>query len=147
LSMPFRLRIPANLYNRMVEHAVSEIPNECCGLLAGCRDAPAAESSEMPTLLAVRVYPLVNEAASPVEFLSEPRSMFQAVREMRQAGLDILAVYHSHPSSEPVPSRKDLDRNYDKNVQNLIISLKNHPPVIRAWWLDEEYQEAQWELG
>jgi [CysO sulfur-carrier protein]-S-L-cysteine hydrolase len=146
--MPFRLRIPANLYSRMVEHAVSEIPNECCGLIAGRRDASVAESSEIPTFLAVGVFPLVNEAASPVEFLSEPRSMFEAVREMQRANLDLLAVYHSHPSSEPVPSRKDLDRNYSPEVQNLIISLKTDPPVTRAWWLDvENYQEARWELG
>ena len=31
----------------------------------------------------------------------------------RDAGerLDLLAVYHSHPTSEPVPSRRDVDEN------------------------------------
>jgi len=145
--MPFRLRIPASLYDQMAEHAVSEVPNECCGLIAGRCEASVTESPGMPTFLAVRILPLANEAASPVEFLSEPRSMFEAVREMQRAGLDILAVYHSHPTSEPVPSRKDLDRNYSPDVQNLILSLKTRPPVTRAWWLQaEDFQEAQWEI-
>jgi proteasome lid subunit RPN8/RPN11 len=145
--MPFRLRIPRSLYDQIAAHAASEFPNECCGLIAGRRDDSVGNSPHLPGALAVRIFPLINEAASPVEYLSEPRSMFEAVREMQRLGLDILAVYHSHPASEPVPSRKDLDRNYSPDVQNLIISLKSQPPVARAWWLEaESYHEAVWEL-
>jgi [CysO sulfur-carrier protein]-S-L-cysteine hydrolase len=101
----------------------------------------------MPAFSAVRTFRLKNEANSPVEFISEPRSMFDAVREMQKLGLDILAVYHSHPTSDPVPSRKDLDCNYSSEVQNLIISLKMQHPVIRAWWLNADgYREADWEI-
>jgi proteasome lid subunit RPN8/RPN11 len=72
--------------------------------------------------------------------------MFQAIRETQKLGLEILAVYHSHPTSEAVPSRKDLERSYSTEVQNLIISLKNDP-VVRAWWLDADgYRGADWEL-
>src|SRR5438445_6194355 len=105
----------------MLAQAVAEAPNECCGLLAGTLEGegPTARSGRV-----LRRYPLVNTAASPVEFLSEPRSMFEAVRDMRGVGLDILAIYHSHPASGPVPSRTDLERNYSPDVMNLIISLK-----------------------
>jgi len=89
---------------------------------------------------------IVNAAASPVEYLSDPQSMFAAVREMRRLGTDILAVYHSHPTSDPVPSHKDLDRNYSSDVVSLIISLKSGAPVVRAWWLTANgYHEAHWE--
>src|SRR5260370_2739731 len=39
LSMPFRLRIPRNHYDAMVAQAMAELPNECCGLLAGLVEA------------------------------------------------------------------------------------------------------------
>ena len=131
----------------MLSHAKAELPNECCGLLAG----RTPEERAMPGDPVARVqacYPLVNAAASPVEYLSEPRSIFEAVREMRRLGLEIVAAYHSHPTSEPVPSRKDRERNYSADVMNLIISLKGDEPVVRGWWLTEQgFREAKWEVG
>jgi proteasome lid subunit RPN8/RPN11 len=96
----------------------------------------------------MRRYPLVNAAASGTEYLSEPRSMFEAVRDMRQRKIDMLAIYHSHPLSAPTPSRTDLERNYSPDVVNLIISLKDRVPQARAWWLEEKaYHEADWRLS
>src|SRR3954447_4052537 len=102
--MSFRLKVPAGLWQGMIRHAREEQPNECCGLLAG---AVADGVGRVE-----RLYRLVNSAASPVEYESEPRSMLAAMRDMIARGLDVVAVYHSHPTSRPVPSRKDLDRNY-----------------------------------
>jgi proteasome lid subunit RPN8/RPN11 len=155
LSTPFRLQIPRDLYDEMIAHAFSELPNECCGLLAapdGCSGGAAEEGcvkkdNELPVVRAIRLYKLVNALASPVEFLSEPRSMLDAVRDMHPRGIDIVAIYHSHPTSEPVPSPKDLDRNYSPDVMNLIISLKGDRPVVWAWWLAElRYQDAAFEV-
>lgn len=142
--MPFRLLVPRELYGRMVAQATAELPNECCGLLAG-KVVPTGGAGEAVGQV-VRCYPLVNEAASPVEYCSDPHSMFAAVRDMRRLGLDILAVYHSHPTSDPVPSRTDLARNYGEAVVNLIISLAKAEPVVRGWWLtDTGFREADWE--
>jgi proteasome lid subunit RPN8/RPN11 len=124
----------------MIAQAFAELPNECCGLLA-------AKLENSGGLIRVeRHYPLVNALASPVEYLSEDRSMFAAVRDMLSNGLDIVAVYHSHPTSEPVPSGKDRERNYSPDVVNFIISLKELTPVVRGWWLTEtDHREAEWE--
>jgi [CysO sulfur-carrier protein]-S-L-cysteine hydrolase len=119
----------------MIDHARTELPNECCGLLAG-----KIVSGNPPMAHAERRLPLVNALASPVEYLSEPRSMFEAVREIDRLGLDMLAVYHSHPTSEPIPSRKDREQSYSPNVVHLIISLKHSRPQIRGWWLSAENQ-------
>jgi len=90
---------------------------------------------------------LVNAAASPTEFLSDARGMFEAVREMRRQNIDILAVYHSHPTSAPIPSRTDRERNYSSEVVNFIISLHDEKPTARAWWLTEkDFHEADWRL-
>jgi proteasome lid subunit RPN8/RPN11 len=150
LSTPFRLLLPQELYAAMVSQAVAELPNECCGLLAG-QLVPArgsASQGEERSLIGhvVQRYPLVNAAASPREYLSDPHSMFAAVRDMRRRDIDILAVYHSHPTSEPVPSQTDLERNWWPGVISLIVSLKRAEPAVRAWWLmADSYHEAEWE--
>jgi proteasome lid subunit RPN8/RPN11 len=92
-------------------------------------------------------YPLLNAAASPIEFESESASHFSAWNDIRRQGLEVLAVYHSHPTSEPVPSRKDLERNLWPQVVALIISLIAKPPMVRGWWLSAEtYREAEWAM-
>jgi proteasome lid subunit RPN8/RPN11 len=142
LPTGFRLQIPQPLYAALLAQAQAELPNECCGLLAGV----VTEGGAGRVGLVRERYPLVNALASPTAFESEPRSMFVAVRDMERRGLDILAVYHSHPSSGPVPSRTDLARNYSPEVVNLIISLMEGEPRVRGWWLTGEgYREAAWE--
>lgn len=141
--MSFRLLLPAPLYMEMIQQAQAELPNECCGLLAGTIDT----TGPSPQARVLRRYPLVNAAASPREYLSDPRSMFAADRDMRRRSLETLAIYHSHPTTEAVPSKTDLERNYTPSVMNLIVSLAGAQPVIRAWWLeDKAYREAEMEI-
>jgi [CysO sulfur-carrier protein]-S-L-cysteine hydrolase len=139
--MPIHLQIPRHLYDAMIAQARAELPNECCGLLAGHIFAV-----EGPRRV-VQLYPLVNATASPVEYTSDARSMFDAVRSMQKLGLELLAIYHSHPTSEPIPSRTDLARKYSEEVINFIISLQSEPPRVRGWTLTaESYHEASWEV-
>jgi proteasome lid subunit RPN8/RPN11 len=123
----------------MLQHAQSELPNECCGILAGVREGDA--------LRVLAWYPLVNEAASPVEYRSDARSMFEATKHMRHHGNDIVAVYHSHPTSAPIPSRTDLERLYSEDVVHFIIGLADPEPRLRGWWLTSSaYDEAAWRI-
>jgi proteasome lid subunit RPN8/RPN11 len=142
--MPFQVRLPRPLLEAMIAQALAERPNECCGLLAG---TIAAEKGIARIGRVVERYPLVNALASPTEYESEARGMFEAVRAMRRLGLDVVAVYHSHPTSEAAPSKKDLARNYSPDVMNFIISLATNPPTVRGWWLTEsDFREGEWEV-
>jgi len=125
----------------MIAQARVELPNECCGMLAG--KLPAVDGN----VVVAELYPLVNEEASPVEFLSDGDSMLRAEKARRNAGLEFLAVYHSHPTSPPVPSKTDLANNYSEGVMNLIISLLGDVPVVEAWWLTaSDFRPAEWEI-
>jgi proteasome lid subunit RPN8/RPN11 len=140
----FRLLVPRVLFEAMIAHARAALPNECCGLLAG--HSPT-EGGPGRVVRALARYALENELQSPTEYRSEPRSMFEAMRDMRRQDIDVLAVYHSHPASAPVPSKKDLAQNYSEGVINLIVSLAGPVPEVRAWWLRAtDYQPAEWEL-
>lgn len=137
--MPFRLIVPRSSHDAMVAHALAERPNECCGLLAGVRNEGVAR--------VVAHYPLVNALASPVEYEAEHKSLLAAHRDTWARQIDVLAVYHSHPTSPPVPSRKDMERSYWEGVVYLIISLMASTPEVRGWWISAtDYREAEWEV-
>jgi proteasome lid subunit RPN8/RPN11 len=139
VSNPFRLLVPRPIFDAMLAHAKAELPAECCGLLAGTM----SDGIGRVTLH----LPLVNALASPTEYESEPRSMLAAHKAMRASGTEVLAVYHSHPTSDPVPSQRDRERNYGENVVNLIIGLRGAEPEVRGWWLTAEAaHEAVWEV-
>jgi proteasome lid subunit RPN8/RPN11 len=136
---PFtQLVLPDLLLAEVIGHADVESPNECCGLLAG-------RIVDGVGIVTTR-FAIFNEAASPSEYLSSPEDMLAAFRAMRREDLRLLAVYHSHPVSRPVPSRRDRERNtYGDSVVHLIVGLGGDTPEVRGWWLrEEEVLPAAW---
>jgi proteasome lid subunit RPN8/RPN11 len=129
--------IPGVLLEEVIAHARAEQPLECCGLLAG-------SSSDGVGTVTMR-FAVTNDAASSTEYYSNPRDMLTAFRTMREHGLELLAIYHSHPTSAPVPSRRDIERNtYGESVAHVIVSLSDAEPVVKAWWLTPTgYREAE----
>src|SRR5439155_11233314 len=85
--------IPAQIRAELQAHARAEAPNEACGLVV-LRDG-AAE----------RYIPGENAAASPYRFelRTYPENWF-----LEDEGYE-LAVFHSHVSSPPRPSRTDVE--------------------------------------
>jgi [CysO sulfur-carrier protein]-S-L-cysteine hydrolase len=130
------LHIPDLLLAEVITHARETLPNECCGLLAG--------RIEDGVGFATTRFAIANDLASPTQYLTNARDLFAAFRAMRASGAELLAVYHSHPTSEPVPSRRDAEENtYGETVVYLIVSLAGSDPAVRAWWLSEAgYREA-----
>jgi proteasome lid subunit RPN8/RPN11 len=85
--------IPNEIREQLVAHARDGLPNEACGLVA-FRDG-----------VADRYLPGENALESPYRFElrpSDPADFF-----LEDEGYE-LAVFHSHPESEPRPSRTDV---------------------------------------
>jgi len=106
-----RLVIPASLWDELTEHALSERPEECCGLILGdvferyrrsvrCRN----EMSELTRKDPGR-YPRDGRAA----FHMNPIDYMKAEEEVRASGEWITAVYHSHVEFGLYLSDLDLD--------------------------------------
>jgi proteasome lid subunit RPN8/RPN11 len=83
---------------------------ECCGLLAG-RDGVITE-----------LLPATNALESPTAFEIAPAELFRLFRWMRDAGLDHLGIYHSHPASDNAPSPRDLELAYYPEAAYFILS-------------------------
>ena len=125
-----RLIIPDSLLAEVIAHAREAAPLECCGLLAG---RVASGGGVVAARFAVG-----NDAAGPTEYATNARDMLLAFRAMRAAGDELLAIYHSHPTSEPVPSGRDVAQNtYGESVVHLIVGLAGANAGVRAWLLTE----------
>ena len=85
--------VPAAIRAELHAHAAAEAPNECCGLLVFRDD------------VAERYVPGRNKLASPYRYELEvdPEVWF-----LEDEGYE-LAVFHSHPETEPRPSRTDRE--------------------------------------
>jgi proteasome lid subunit RPN8/RPN11 len=86
--------VPPAILEQLVAHAREEAPNEACGLIA-FRDG-----------VAERYLPGENVLASPYRFELKPRDPADFFLE--DEGYE-LAVFHSHPQTEPKPSRTDVE--------------------------------------
>jgi proteasome lid subunit RPN8/RPN11 len=134
-----RLTIPDRLLDEVVAHAREALPNECCGLLAG--------RVENGVGVVTTRFAVTNDLASPTAYQTNARDLLAAFRAMREDKLDVLAIYHSHPTSEAVPSRRDVAENtYGETVVHLIVGLAHATPDVKAWWItDEGYREAEYD--
>jgi proteasome lid subunit RPN8/RPN11 len=135
-TTPVSLQIPADIRDAMVAHCRREAPGECCGILGGVP----------PRVLSY--HPLRNvAAASETRYDADPDDLIRVVTWLREHERDILAIYHSHPRWEAIPSATDLEKNYYGLVPRIIVSLIAEPPDVRVWRLDpESYHELRWSL-
>ncbi len=86
--------VPPEIREQLAAHALEEAPNEACGLVA------------FRNGVAERYLPGENALQSPYRFELRPRDPADFFLE--DEGYE-LAVFHSHPETEPRPSRTDLE--------------------------------------
>jgi [CysO sulfur-carrier protein]-S-L-cysteine hydrolase len=129
------LEIPRDLHDAMVAHCQHESPLECCGILGGF--SPRVSS----------IHPLYNDLVSETRYNADSQDLIQAHIALRERGADILAIYHSHPRWQAVPSKTDLDANYYGPVPRIIVSLSGEAPEVRMWRLDaDSFLELPWRI-
>jgi proteasome lid subunit RPN8/RPN11 len=105
------LEIPEDLLSRVIEHARREYPLESCGILAGKKGK------------ITRVYSMENTEKSSSSYLMAPEEQLKVFREVEEEGLELSAIYHSHPHSPAFPSQRDVDYAFYPDSLILIISL------------------------
>jgi sulfite reductase (ferredoxin) len=115
------LRIAHTVYDELVAHARAEAPIEACGYI-GTKNGLAVDSLR-----------LTNADHSPEHFSFDPAEQFAAVRKLRKAGLQLGAVYHSHPASPARPSQEDIRLAFDPAITYIIVSLASPEPDLRAF--------------
>lgn len=129
-------------YEKILQHAISELPNEACGLIAGVDEDADGESG--PTRRIEKVYLLTNTDHSNEHFTLDPKEQLRAVQDMRANGLVPLGNWHSHPESPSRPSEEDIRLAHDKNASYLILSLMDREsPVLHSFHVEDGISSAE----
>lgn len=154
------LIIPQQIVDDMIAHARELDPYECCGLLAGTngvvtqmyriKNVVALEGAEkLSTFDPAKMAHL--ERLSPAEraeiaFVMDMQDFSAAKKDMRNTGLDLQVVYHSHPHDPARPSVTDIKiaSDYEEIWPKinlpcpayLLISLMDKAkPDVRTYWI------------
>jgi proteasome lid subunit RPN8/RPN11 len=104
------------------QHCDREYPNEACGVLAG----NAGKVN--------KVFSLASDMPSPQFYRIDSKEHFRVLREMREQGLELVGIYHSHPSVGAYPSGQDVELAFYTEAVYMIVSLLDRKnPVVRGY--------------
>jgi [CysO sulfur-carrier protein]-S-L-cysteine hydrolase len=130
------VRISRQLLEEVIAHAQAEAPKECVGMIAS-RDGQA-----------VAVHRARNSAGAPkLRYEIDPKEQYRLEMGIEDDGLELGAIYHSHPRTEPEPSPTDVNLAMHPHALYVIVGLGGAEPEVRAWRIaDGEVAEAALEV-
>jgi len=124
------IKIQQAIYQIMLASTQVEYPLEACGLLAGQSNCIS------------QIYLIENSLHSPTTFEMDAGQQIQAMLDIEVQGLEMLAVYHSHPTGSETPSETDIAKAYYPELIQLIISLADRSnPTVRAFTIVNRHVE------
>jgi proteasome lid subunit RPN8/RPN11 len=127
----------------MLRHGLEQKPNECCGFLG-------ADGSRFVKLMVAAG----NIDKSTITFRIGPKATEAAYRLCEEKGLEVVAIYHSHTESSPVPSIADVYQanaslmTADPDFRWIIMGLRDpENPEMKAYRITEDgYVETPLEV-
>jgi len=106
----------------LIGHSKKESPNEACGILAG-KDGKVE-----------KVHQMTNRDKSAKTFLMDPKEQLKVMKEIRDLGMKMVGIYHSHPETEAYPSTRDVELAFYPEASYVIISIRDKAdPSIRSF--------------
>lgn len=154
------LKIPQHILDDIVAHARELAPYECCGLLAGTaglvthvyriRNVVALDGAEKLSSFdqakVAHLERLSPEERAEIAFVMDTQDFSAAKKDIRNKGLELQVVYHSHPKDPARPSLTDIKiaTDYEEIWPKinlpipayLLISLMNNSqPDVRTYWI------------
>ena len=123
--------------DEMIAHAKADVPNECCGIIAGVDGR------------ATKLYRAINAEASPYRYSVDPKDLLRIHKEVDANGWDFLVIYHSHTHTEAYPSPTDIRLAAWPEAYYALVSLMDdEQPVVRAFRIvDGEVSEEDLEFA
>ena len=119
-----KLQLSDALLQEMINYVDRHLPLEACGLLAG-KEARAEK------MIGVR-----NQAQSPVRFVMDPYEQLHAFDWIESHGLDLVGIFHSHPTGPEVVSATDIaEATYP--VVHVILARRDHEWKARGFWIKD----------
>lgn len=106
-------------------------PAECCGVLGG---RMAGENKEVS-----RLAPMVNRRTDdPRRYLISPEDLLRTTADLRQASLEVLGYYHSHPDHPAAPSEFDSANAWPWYSYIIVRVEQGRAAELTSWVLEED---------
>jgi proteasome lid subunit RPN8/RPN11 len=124
--------------NHLVEiqqHGEAAFPHECCGFLLGRID------ENRRVVVQTRRAPNHRADSPQNRYQISPQDYMQTDREARQAGLEIIGFYHSHPDHPARPSQFDLENAWPAYVYVITSVNAGKAEEMTAWILADDRSE------
>jgi len=122
------LQVPRECLEQTLAHLRAVLPNEGVGLWAGQHHR------------VLQVWPLENVHAKPQQcYEASPKEVLETLRSIERRGLELVAIYHSHPTGPAVPSDADRLLAFWR-VPYVIFALQTGD--VRAYWLPQGEEVA-----
>jgi proteasome lid subunit RPN8/RPN11 len=128
------LRIREELSERIRAHGGESYPHECCGALLG-KDGDGGRAREV-----AEIVPLTNQRNdSPRNrFSITPEDVRDAETAARNAGLDLIGWYHSHPDAPARPSEFDREHAWPWYSYIIVSVQERVPRDMNSWRLADD---------
>jgi proteasome lid subunit RPN8/RPN11 len=122
-----KMNLPRPVYESILEHVDAGYPNEACGILGGKSGAFS------------HFFPMRNLDHSSISYFMDPKEQLLVFKKMRELGIEMTGILHSHVASEAYPSQKDVRLAFYPEVSYLIVSLSDKSkPVLRSFRIKDE---------
>ncbi|MBQ2556472.1 MAG: M67 family metallopeptidase [Thermoguttaceae bacterium] len=131
-----KILIKQSDFDKICRHALSELPNEACGLIAGIDREDGVREIK-------KTYLLRNVDQTNEHFTIDPREQLVSIKDMRAEGLTPLGNWHSHPVSPSRPSDEDKRLAYDSSASYMILSLMDEEPVLNSFHIEGDTAEKE----
>ena len=94
------LQLTQDQFARIVAQGLEGKPLEICGLLAGRKNGEDTVVEE--------VYAVESDDKAETTYSMNAGDYMRADRMARQAGIELVGIYHTHPATQPYPSPTDV---------------------------------------
>jgi proteasome lid subunit RPN8/RPN11 len=122
-AMTKSLSLTKEQLQQMIAHVDAHAPLEACGLLAGL-------NSKVESVIRV-----TNQARSEVRFVVDPTEQLKAFEWIESNGLELVAIFHSHPAGPETVSPTDIAESaYD--VVQVILARVDGVWRARGFWIE-----------
>ena len=118
------LSIPQPIIEAIISHARKDFPLEACGILGGTGGVVSEQ------------YAMANTDQSNEHYMMAPKEQFAVIKDLRNKGKQMLAIYHSHPETPARPSAEDIRLALTPDVSYLIVSLAGEAADVKSYRIE-----------
>jgi [CysO sulfur-carrier protein]-S-L-cysteine hydrolase len=128
------IKIKQSDLQAVIDHCIAGLSNEACGMMGG-------KSGSVE-----KVYPMKNAKPGPDYYEMEPEEQFRVMKDIRDSGLELIGLFHSHPTGQAYPSSVDVSQaywpgtelpNYPDAVYIIVSLMDRRKPVVRGFSIEE----------